>query len=46
MAEALPLSTVAGIEFLNQRPLWQYQRKRQDSTADNPTTATPLARLA
>jgi hypothetical protein len=20
---------VAGIEFLNQRPLWQYQRKRQ-----------------
>ncbi|WP_153006102.1 TonB-dependent receptor plug domain-containing protein [Sphingomonas sanguinis] len=34
---------VAGIEFLNQRPLWQYQRKRQDSTADNPTTATPLA---
>ncbi len=34
---------VAGFEFLNQRPLWQYQRKRQDSTADNPTTATPLA---
>ncbi|MGT2514584.1 TonB-dependent receptor plug domain-containing protein [Sphingomonas panni] len=34
---------VAGIEFLNQRPLWQYQRKRQDLTADNPTTATPLA---
>ncbi|KQM24705.1 TonB-dependent receptor [Sphingomonas sp. Leaf11] len=34
---------VAGIELLNQRPLWQYQRKRQDSTADNPTTATPLA---
>ncbi|MEH3036571.1 MAG: TonB-dependent receptor [Sphingomonas adhaesiva] len=34
---------VFGIEFLNQRPLWQYQRKRQDSTADNPTTATPLA---
>lgn len=34
---------VAGIELLNQRPLWQYQRERQDSTADNPTTATPLA---
>lgn len=35
---------VLGIELLNQRPLWQYQRSRQDSTADNPTTATPLAR--
>ncbi|WP_343525472.1 TonB-dependent receptor [Sphingomonas sp.] len=34
---------IVGVEFLNQRPLWQYQRKRQDSTADNPTTATPLA---
>jgi outer membrane receptor protein involved in Fe transport len=35
---------VVGIEGLVQRPLWQYQRKLQDSTADNPTTATPLAR--
>lgn len=35
---------VLGIELLSQRPLWQYQRSRQDSTADNPTTATPLAR--
>ncbi|QAY80056.1 TonB-dependent receptor [Sphingosinicella sp. BN140058] len=33
-----------GVEFLDQRPLWQYQRKRQDSTADNPTTEAPLAR--
>lgn len=33
-----------GVELLNQRPLWQYQRARQDSTADNPTTATPVAR--
>ena len=35
---------VIGIELQEQRPLWQYQRARQDSTADNPTTATPLAR--
>ncbi len=35
---------VLGIELQEQRPLWQYQRARQDSTADNPTTATPLAR--
>jgi len=35
---------VVGIEGSIQRPLWQYQRKIQDSTADNPTTATPLAR--
>ena len=35
---------VGGIEYLLQRPLWQYQRGIQDSTADNPTTAQPLAR--
>ncbi len=35
---------VLGVEYLSQRPLWQYQRRRQDSTADNPTTATPIAR--
>ncbi|MES1973920.1 MAG: TonB-dependent receptor [Pseudomonadota bacterium] len=35
---------VVGIEGAIQRPLWQYQRKLQDSTADNPTTETPLAR--
>lgn len=35
---------VLGVEFLRQQPIWQYQRKRQDSTADNPTTDAPLAR--
>ncbi|MFT3978356.1 MAG: TonB-dependent receptor [Sphingomonas bacterium] len=35
---------VLGLELLDQRPLWQYQRSRQDSTADDPTTPTPLAR--
>ncbi|WP_157218766.1 TonB-dependent receptor domain-containing protein [Flavisphingomonas formosensis] len=35
---------VVGIELLRQKPLWEYQRKRQDSTADNPTTEQPLAR--
>jgi iron complex outermembrane receptor protein len=35
---------VVGIEGAIQRPLWQYQRKLQDSTADNPTTESPLAR--
>lgn len=35
---------VIGIEALDQRPLWQYKRKGQDSTADNPTTDAPLAR--
>ncbi|NIJ66234.1 outer membrane receptor protein involved in Fe transport [Sphingomonas leidyi] len=34
---------VVGVELLDQRPLWQYQRKLQDSTADDPTGA-PLAR--
>ncbi|WP_311268407.1 TonB-dependent receptor domain-containing protein [Sphingobium sp. WCS2017Hpa-17] len=35
---------VAGAEYLLQKPLWAYQRKIQDSTADNPDTAVPLAR--
>lgn len=35
---------VFGIEGLLQRPLWQYQRAGQDSTADNPTTDGPIAR--
>ncbi len=30
---------VIGIELLDQRPLWQYQRKLKDSTADDPTGA-------
>lgn len=37
---------VGGIEYLLQKPIWGYQRKIQDSTADNPTTATTLARRA
>ncbi|POA58027.1 TonB-dependent receptor, partial [Pseudomonas sp. GW460-R15] len=35
---------VIGAEYINQRPLWQYQRSLQNSTADNPTTAAPVAR--
>jgi len=35
---------VVGLELLDQRPLWMYQRKIQDSTADSPTTDTPIAR--
>ncbi len=35
---------VLGVEVLRQEPIWQYQRSRQDSTADNPTTEAPLAR--
>lgn len=35
---------VFGVEMLNQQPLWMFDRKIQDSTADNPTTAVPLAR--
>ncbi|MCB1625048.1 MAG: TonB-dependent receptor [Pseudomonadales bacterium] len=33
-----------GVEYLYQEPLWAYQRRIQDSTADNPTTTVPLAR--
>jgi len=35
---------VVGVEFLNQEPLWAYDRLIQDSTADSPTTEVPLAR--
>ncbi len=35
---------VIGVELLNQEPLWMYERKIQDSTADNPTTEFPIAR--
>lgn len=35
---------VGGVEYMLQRPLWAYDRSIQDSTADNPTTATTLAR--
>lgn len=34
---------VVGVELLDQKPLWEYRRKLQDSTADDPTGA-PLAR--
>ncbi len=37
---------VGGVEYQKQLPLWAYQRDIQDSTADNPTTAKPLARRA
>ena len=35
---------VGGIEYMLQRPIWGYQRRIQDSTADNPTTDTVIAR--
>ncbi|MEN3749567.1 TonB-dependent receptor [Sphingomonas sp. HF-S3] len=35
---------VVGVELLDQRPLWQYQRKFQDSTADGPTENSRVAR--
>lgn len=35
---------IGGIEYTLQKPIWGYQRKIQDSTADSPTTAVPLAR--
>lgn len=36
--------TLLGVEYSGQEPLWGYDRKIQDSTADNPTTdrALPL----
>ena len=37
---------VVGVEVLNQEPLWAYDREIQDSTADDPTRDTPLARRA
>src|SRR5690349_14513664 len=33
-----------GLELLDQRPLWAFDRSIQDSTADNPTTDAPIAR--
>jgi iron complex outermembrane recepter protein len=35
---------VFGLELLDQRPLWAFDRRIQDSTADNPTTDAPIAR--
>ncbi|MDP5277486.1 TonB-dependent receptor [Sphingomonas sp. DG1-23] len=35
---------VVGVELLDQRPLWAYQRRLQDSSADSPTTEYPIAR--
>jgi len=35
---------VFGLELLDQRPLWGFDRSIQDSVADNPTTAAPVAR--
>jgi iron complex outermembrane recepter protein len=35
---------VVGIELLDQRPLWAYQRKLQDSSADSPSPSTAIAR--
>lgn len=38
------LDVVFGAELLDQKPLWAYDRPLQDSTADNPVTANPVAR--
>jgi iron complex outermembrane receptor protein len=35
---------VFGLELLDQKPLWAFDRKIQDSTADSPTTDYPVAR--
>jgi outer membrane receptor protein involved in Fe transport len=35
---------VFGLELLDQRPLWAFDREIQDSAADNPTTDAPIAR--
>jgi len=35
---------VFGLEVLDQKPLWAFDRSIQDSTADNPTTDSPIAR--
>lgn len=35
-------SIVGGVEYLNQQPLWAYERQQQDSTQDHPNN--PLAR--
>ncbi len=38
-------SGIVGVELLNKRPLWGYQRGNQDSTFDAPTEARRLPRL-
>lgn len=35
---------VVGVELLDQRPLWAYQRKLQDSSLDSPSPSTAIAR--
>jgi iron complex outermembrane receptor protein len=35
---------VFGLELIDRRPLWAFDRAIQDSTADNPTTDSPIAR--
>lgn len=35
---------VGGVEYLDQRPLWGFQRKIQDSTDDSPVPSTAIAR--
>jgi iron complex outermembrane receptor protein len=37
-------NAVFGFEYLDQKPLWAFDRDIQDSTADNPTDDVPLAR--
>lgn len=37
-------NAVFGAEFMEQQPLWAYQRARQDSTKDAPTAGSQLAR--
>ena len=36
--------SIVGVEFQDKKPLWAYDRSIQDSTADNPTTDSPIAR--
>ncbi|SDR19700.1 Secretin and TonB N terminus short domain-containing protein [Pseudoxanthomonas sp. CF385] len=38
-------SGIVGIELLNKRPLWGYERSNQDSTLDAPTARRQLPRL-
>lgn len=38
-------SGIVGVEFLNKRPLWGYERSVQDSTLDAPTERRRLPRL-
>jgi len=38
------LSVLFGAEVSVQKPVWMFQRKRQDSSADNPTTDVVVAR--